>query len=60
MQINKRSTRVHERCLERTCVIFQNRTNRIDGVMVRVLRSCAVDHGFESDINCYYNSPLHT
>ena len=31
------------RFLECTCVIFQNRTNRVGGVMVRVHGSRAVD-----------------
>ena len=34
------------RCLECTCVIFQNRTNRVGGVMVRVHGSRAVDREF--------------
>ena len=34
------------RCLECTCVIFQNRTNRVGGVIVRVQGSRAVDREF--------------
>ena len=35
------------RCFECTCVIFQNRTSRIGGVIVWVHDSCVVDRDFE-------------
>ena len=35
------------KCFECTCVIFQNRTDRIDDVMVRVLRYREVDREFQ-------------
>ena len=55
------------RCFECTCVIFQNRTSRIGGVMVWVHDSYVVDRDFEprsvkpNAIKLVFGvSPLHT